>query len=127
MFGPDVCGGLAEVVLSIRIKDAMYADWKHMIPAPIDTNPHLYRLAWRKDGTYAVYIDGKEVANGNIEDDFDLDNPKTIIDPNYRKPYHPNENVIYKEVAKLSEKLKSVPKMVLDNTSVRPDNWNERL
>lgn len=126
MFGPDVCGGLAEVVIAIRIQDAMYADWKKMIPAPIDHSPHLYRLTWKKNGKYEVQIDGIVVAQGSIEDDFDLGNPRLIPDPNDKKPLHLNEK-IYNDVARIADKLKTIPKMLTDPTDTKPTNWNSRL
>lgn len=55
MFGPDICNGLAEVKLVIRKEGAIYLDeWRKTLIIPVDNLPHLYRLTWRKNGTYDI-------------------------------------------------------------------------
>ena len=51
-----------------------------------DEYTHLYTLIVRSDNTYAVKIDNKEVEKGSLEEDWDFLPPKTIPDPEAKKP-----------------------------------------
>jgi calreticulin len=56
------------------------------IPAKADDEPHVYTLVVTPDNKYRVLIDMSEVASGNLEDDWDFLKPKTIPDPDAKKP-----------------------------------------
>ena len=47
---------------------------------------HLYTLIVKPDNTYEVRIDNKKVESGNLEDDWEFLPPKTIKDPDAKKP-----------------------------------------
>ena len=51
-----------------------------------DEYTHLYTLILRADNTYEVKIDNKKVEGGAIEEDWDVLLPKTIFDPEAKKP-----------------------------------------
>merc|ERR1712100_684898 len=47
---------------------------------------HLYRLILKSDNTVKVDIDQEEIYSGNLKDDWELLKPKTIPDPDDKKP-----------------------------------------
>lgn len=51
-----------------------------------DEFTHLYTLILRSDNTYEVKIDNKKAEGGSLEEDWDLLAPKTIPDPDAKKP-----------------------------------------
>ena len=51
-----------------------------------DEFTHLYTLIVRPDNTYEVKIDNKKVESGKLEDDWDFLAPRTIPDPESKKP-----------------------------------------
>ena len=51
-----------------------------------DEFTHLYTLIVRPDNTYEVKIDNSNAQKGNLEDDWDFLPPKTIPDPEAKKP-----------------------------------------
>merc|ERR1712054_190329 len=47
---------------------------------------HLYRLILKPDNTARVEIDGEKICEGSIKDDWEVLKPKTIDDPDDKKP-----------------------------------------
>merc|ERR1712178_611040 len=47
---------------------------------------HLYRLILKSDNTARVEIDGEKIYEGSIKDDWEVLKPKTIDDPEDKKP-----------------------------------------
>ncbi|XP_072367004.1 calreticulin isoform X2 [Scyliorhinus torazame] len=86
MFGPDICGPETKKVHVIF----SYKGENHLIKKDIrckdDEYTHLYTLIVHSDNKYEVKIDNKKVESGTLEDDWDLLPPKTIKDPNAKKP-----------------------------------------
>lgn len=77
MFGPDKCGNDKKVQLIFRHYDRIKNEWilshiKEIIPFPSnDKYTHLYTLVIQKDNSVKIYIDLKEVFNGNLLYDFE--------------------------------------------------------
>lgn len=111
MFGPDICGpGTKKVYLrfatkkifsEIKITDPnlfhaqvhvifSYKGKNHLINKEIrckdDVFTHFYTLIVNPDNTYEVLIDNEKVESGSLEDDWDFLPPKTIKDPEAKKP-----------------------------------------
>ncbi|XP_057697343.1 calreticulin-like [Corythoichthys intestinalis] len=86
MFGPDMCGNSNKKVHVIL----NYKGREHLIKKDIkckdDVLSHLYTLVLRSDQTYEVKIDNERVAEGSLEDDWDLLPPRTVPDPLASKP-----------------------------------------
>ena len=60
---------------------------RSLSPLPQDDEfTHLYTLIVRPDNTYEVKIDNKKVQSGSLEEDWDFLPPKTIPDPEAKKP-----------------------------------------
>lgn len=76
MFGPDKCGNTNKVQLIFRHYDRVKNQWilshiKEEIPFPSnDKYTHLYTLIIKKDNSVKIFIDLKEVFNGNLLYDF---------------------------------------------------------
>ena len=73
MFGPDRCGSTDKVHLILRRKNPVTGEWaEHHVAAPprtkADNLPHLYTLALRPNGTYAISIDGTVAKEGALAD-----------------------------------------------------------
>ncbi|XP_077462557.1 calreticulin-like [Stigmatopora argus] len=86
MFGPDICGTAHKKVhVILRYKGQEHLIKKH-IPCKDDLLSHVYTLVLRPDQTYEVKVDNERVAEGRLEDDWDLLPPKTIPDPLASKP-----------------------------------------
>ena len=51
-----------------------------------DVFTHLYTLIVNTDGTYEVLIDNESAQTGSLTDDWDFLPPKTIKDPEAKKP-----------------------------------------
>jgi calreticulin len=85
MFGPDICGGTrrTHVILTKNGKNHLI---KEDVPTETDTYTHVYTLVINPDNTFKVLTDNKEVRSGNIEDHFEILEPKQIPDPSISKP-----------------------------------------
>jgi calreticulin len=83
MFGPDICGYATKkihVILSHPDKDGKPKNHliKKDLRAEDDQLTHVYTLRLMPNNTYAVYVDKKEVAQGKIEEDWDMLPPAKI-------------------------------------------------
>jgi len=86
MFGPDICGPgtkKVHVIFNYKGKNLLV---KKDIRCKDDEFTHLYTLIVRPDNTYEVKIDNKHAEGGILEEDWDFLPPKTIPDPEARKP-----------------------------------------
>ncbi len=84
--GPDICGpGTKKVHVIFN-----YEGENHLIKKDIrckdDVYTHLYTLIVRPDNTYEVLIDNESAQSGSLEEDWDFLKPKTIPDPDAKKP-----------------------------------------
>lgn len=93
MFGPDICGPGTKKVHVIF----SYKGKNHLINKEIrckdDVFTHFYTLVLNPDNTYEVLIDGEKVESGTLEEDWDFLPPKTIKDPEAKKPEDWDERV----------------------------------
>merc|ERR1711881_781564 len=86
MFGPGICGPgtkKVHVIFSYKGKNLLT---KKDIRCKDDELTHLYTLILNSDNPYEVRIDGSKVESGKLEDDWDFLAPKTIPDPEAKKP-----------------------------------------
>lgn len=128
MFGPDICGSTTKKVHVIF----HYKGQNHLIKKDIkcetDEFTHLYTLIVHPDNTYEVQIDGKEVAKGNLKEDWDMLPPKEIKDPKAKKP---SDWVDAKEIPDPEDKKPSgwddIPAEIPDPDAKKPDDWDDEL
>jgi calreticulin len=109
MFGPDICGAnkRTHVILHSEDKGEGLLINKD-VPCEKDTFSHLYTLVVRPDNTFEVYVDGKSVRSGKLEDEFSFLEAKEIMDPNVSKPADWVDT-----------------KMIPDPTDVKPEGYDD--
>lgn len=85
MFGPDICGTnrIVHVIFNYKGNNLLK---KVTIPAKYDEDAHLYTLVVSPDNTYKVLIDNSEAGSGSLEEGWEFLKPKTIPDPEAKKP-----------------------------------------
>jgi len=128
MFGPDICGYSTKKVHLIF----NYKGTNHLIKKDVkcesDEFTHLYTLELNPDNTYEIEIDGKEVAKGNLKEDWDILPPKEIKDPKASKPSDwVDEKMIPDPTDKKPEGWDDIPKEIADPTATKPEDWDDEL
>ncbi|KAL5968922.1 Calreticulin [Taenia solium] len=125
MFGPDICGydkKIVHVIFSYKGKNYLV---KRDIPCKSDTLTHLYTLIVRPDNTFEVLIDNKTAETGSLVADFDMIPPRTIDDPDAKKP---EDWVDEAEIPDPDDKKPDdwdQPKTIVDTNAKQPEDWNE--
>jgi len=128
MFGPDICGSSTKKVHLIFNYKGKNHLLKRNVPAESDTLTHLYTLILRPDNSYEIQIDQKEVAKGNLAEDWDLLAPKEIKDPNQKKPSDwVDEKDIVDPEDKKPEGWDDIPAQIPDKDATKPEDWDEEL
>jgi len=127
MFGPDICGPgtkKVHVIFNYKNKNLLV---KKDIRCKDDVYTHLYTLILRPDNTYEVKIDNAKVESGNLEDDWDFLAPKTILDPEAKKPedWDDREKIDDPEDTKPEDWEK--PEHVADPDAKKPDDWDDDM
>jgi calreticulin len=128
MFGPDICGYSTKKVHLIF----NYKGKNHLIKKDVkcesDEFTHLYTLILRPDSTYEIQIDGKEVAKGSLQEDWDMLPPKDIKDPLASKPTDwVDEKQIPDPTDKKPEGWDDIPKEIPDPSATKPEDWDDEL
>jgi len=88
MFGPDICGydvGHVHVIVWHKGRPKPRDEEVRMDFSLRDHRSHLYSLILYPDGRYDVMIDLKEVASGNVEQDWSVAG-QTMADPRDKMP-----------------------------------------
>ena len=127
MFGPDICGpGTKKVHVIFEHKGK-----NHLIKKDIrckdDVFTHLYTLVLNTDGTYEVLIDNESAQKGSLTEDWDFLPPKTIKDPEAKKPDD------WVDAAKLDDPEDSKPEdwdkaeHVADPDATKPEDWDDEM
>jgi len=91
MFGPDKCGYKKRTHLVFGHNNGTHRDhYLKKFDMPYHSEPagtsHVYRLVLRPDSTIRVDVDGEEIYEGSMKDDWDMLLPRTIDDPEDYKP-----------------------------------------
>ncbi|CAG8779253.1 2863_t:CDS:2 [Gigaspora margarita] len=125
MFGPDICGMNRKVHFILHHKGEN-KELKKSVKAPSDQVTHLYTLILKPDHTYKILIDNEEEASGTLEEDFDLLQPKEIIDPTAKKPED------WEDLAEIPdpddhkpEDWVDQPTTIPDPDAKKPDDWDD--
>ncbi|XP_078075526.1 calreticulin-like [Mustelus asterias] len=127
MFGPDICGPETKKVHVIF----SYKGKNHLIKKDIrckdDEYTHLYTLIVHSDNKYEVKIDNQKVESGTLEDDWDLLPPKTIKDPNVKKPEDWDDQEEIYDPDDMKPEDWDKPKSIPDPNSKKTDDWDDEL
>lgn len=126
MFGPDICGPSnrrAHAILSYKGNNLLI---KEDVKCEKDKLTHLYTLVIKSDNTFKIMIDQKTVKSGSLYDNWDFLPPKTIRDPEAKKPADwVDEATIPDPEDKKPEDWDDVPEKIPDPTAEKPQDWNE--
>jgi len=126
MFGPDICGPSAKKVHTIFNHQGQNLLKKTDVACPDDEFTHFYTLVVKPDDTYEIWIDGESKANGNLKDDWDFEKPKTIKDPNAKKPSDWVDNEMMNDPNDVKpDDWDNEPEKIADPEAVKPDDWND--
>jgi calreticulin len=128
MFGPDICGysnRKTHVILHYEPKGENL-QIKKEVRCETDELTHLYTLILHPDNTFEVKIDGKKVESGNLEDNFDMLEPKQIQDPEESKPedWVDEAQMVDPEDVK-PEGHDDIPEEIPDPDAEKPDDWDD--
>lgn len=127
MFGPDICGYSTKKVHVIFNYKGQNLLTKKEIKCKDDELTHLYTLIVNPDNTYVVKIDNEKVESGKLEEDWSFLAPKTIPDPNAKKPddWEDNENIDDPTDSKPEDWDK--PEFIPDPDAKKPDDWDDEM
>jgi calreticulin len=125
MFGPDICGATKKVHLIFHYK-GKNLEWKKQPRAESDELTHFYTLILKPDNTYEVLIDNEKKESGKLDEDWEFLAPKTIADPNEKKPsdWVDEAEIVDPEDKKPSD-WDTEPETVKDPEASKPDDWDE--
>lgn len=127
MFGPDICGpGTKKVHVILRYKGENKLINKE-IRCKDDEFTHLYTLILRSDNTYEVKIDNKKAEGGSLEEDWDLLAPKTIPDPDAKKPEDWDDRPKIDDPEDSMPEDWVQPEYIADPDAKMPEDWDEDM
>eukprot|EP00339_Tiarina_fusa_P018481 CAMPEP_0117027792 /NCGR_PEP_ID=MMETSP0472-20121206/20275_1 /TAXON_ID=693140 ORGANISM="Tiarina fusus, Strain LIS" /NCGR_SAMPLE_ID=MMETSP0472 /ASSEMBLY_ACC=CAM_ASM_000603 /LENGTH=402 /DNA_ID=CAMNT_0004735121 /DNA_START=48 /DNA_END=1256 /DNA_ORIENTATION=- len=128
MFGPDVCGTSnkkTHVIIHYDKKDDNLLI-KREVGTETDDLTHLYSFVLSPDNTFQVYIDGKSVKKGSLEEHFDFLPAKEIKDPDASKPADwVDEAQIPDPEDVKPEGYDDIPEELPDPDASKPDDWDD--
>jgi calreticulin len=127
MFGPDICGGTKRTHFILNNKDKNHLI-KNDIQCESDTFTHTYTLILKPDNTFKVLIDGEEKRSGNIEDEFEILEPKKINDPDQSKPADwVDDPQMDDPDDKKPDGYDDIPATIVDPEAKKPEDWDDEL
>merc|ERR1712046_494721 len=109
MFGPDKCGYTkrTHLIFNYKGKNVLKKsdlDYKQ----EGEGTSHLYRMILKPDNTVRVEIDEEKIYEGSIKEDWEVLKPKTIDDPEDKKP----DDWV-------------TEKRIVDPEAKKPDDWDD--
>jgi len=133
MFGPDICGKGIKKVHFILAKHDEHGNEKQYqmkttVKAKTDELTHVYTLVIHPNDDFEILIDGKSEIKKNIEDEFDILEPKEIPDPSATKPEDwDDRKMIEDEDAEKPEGYDDIPENIADPDQQKPDDWDDDI
>eukprot|EP01004_Peranema_trichophorum_P004011 NODE_2964_length_1450_cov_134.246420_g2569_i0.p1 GENE.NODE_2964_length_1450_cov_134.246420_g2569_i0~~NODE_2964_length_1450_cov_134.246420_g2569_i0.p1 ORF type:complete len:400 (-),score=111.10 NODE_2964_length_1450_cov_134.246420_g2569_i0:192-1391(-) len=125
MFGPDICGATKKIHFIFHYKGQNLL-WKKEPRAETDQLTHVYTAVINPDNTYEVLVDNVKRESGKLEEDWDFLKPKTIPDPNDKKPSDwVDEAEIDDPEDKKPADWDSIPETIPDPDATQPEDWDE--
>jgi len=128
MFGPDICGSSnakTHVILHDHAKDDNHLIKKE-VACEKDKLTHLYTLILNTDNTFEVLVDNKSVRKGPLDEHFNFLPPKTIKDPDSKKPEDwVDEARIVDPDSKKPDDWDDQPEEIPDPDAKKPEDWDE--
>jgi calnexin len=134
MFGPDKCGHSNKIHFIIQHQSPVTGKWeeKHLnetVPFPVDKKSHLYTLWLKRDNSFAIYVDRKEVAAGSLLTHLrpPVNPPTEISDPADFKPadWVDAQQIPDPAANKPADWDENEPALVTDISATKPERWEE--
>jgi len=126
MFGPDKCGSTKRTHLIFQYKGKNVLKKTDLPYKQEDEGTsHLYRLTVRKDNSVVVEIDQKEEYSGNLKEDWELLAPRTIADPEDKKPTDWVDNAMMDDPEDKKPEDWVTEKRMIDPEAKKPDDWDD--
>jgi calreticulin len=126
MFGPDKCGYTKRTHLIFNYKG------KHILKKSDleykqegEGTSHLYRLIVKPDNTVRVEIDEEKIYEGSIKEDWEVLKPKTIADPEDKKPSDWVEDAMMDDPDEKKPDDWVEEKRIVDPEAKKPDDWDD--
>merc|ERR1712085_218746 len=126
MFGPDKCGYTkrTHLIFNYKGKNVLKKadlDYKQ----EVDGTSHLYRMILRPDSTVRVEIDGEKIYEGSVKEDWEVLKPKTIDDPEDKKPSDWAEALMMDDPDDKKPDDWVEEKRIVDESASKPDDWDD--
>merc|ERR1711977_616919 len=126
MFGPDKCGYTkrTHLIFNYKGKNVLKKsdlDYKQ----EGEGTSHLYRLILKPDNTARVEIDGEKIYEGSIKEDWEVLKPKTIDDPDDKKPSDWVEDSMMDDPDDKKPDDWVTEKRIVDAAAKKPDDWDD--
>merc|ERR1711976_323327 len=126
MFGPDKCGYTKRTHLIFQYKGKNVLkksdlDYKQ----EGEGTSHLYRMTLKPDNTVRVEIDEEKIYEGSIKDDWEVLKPKTIADPEDKKPSDWVEDAMMDDPSEKKPDDWVEEKRIVDPDAKKPDDWDD--
>jgi len=134
MFGPDKCGSTDKVHFILKHQNPKSGKWeekhfKEPPSVPRDDKTHLYGLVINPDNSFAIMLDGKSKASGNLLTSMEppINPPKEIDDPDDSKPgeWIDEPKMADPESSKPDDWDEDEPRMIDDASATMPSGWVE--
>merc|ERR1712076_317007 len=126
MFGPDKCGYTkrTHLIFSYKGKNVLKkADLAYK--QEDEGTSHLYRMILKPDNTVRVEIDEDKIYEGSIKEDWEVLKPKTIADPEDKKPSDWAEDSMMDDPADKKPDDWVTEKRIVDAEAKKPDDWDD--
>merc|ERR1739838_1106478 len=126
MFGPDKCGYTKRTHL------IFFYDGKNVLKKSDleykqegEGTSHLYRMILKPDNTVRVEIDEEKIYEGSIKEDWEVLKPKTIADPEDKKPSDWVEDAMMDDPSEAKPNDWVEEKRIVDPEAKKPDDWDD--
>merc|ERR1712159_297453 len=86
---------------------------------------HLYRMTLKSDNTVLVEIDEEKIYEGSIKEDWEVLKPKTIADPEDKKPSDWVEDSMMDDPEDKKPDDWVEEKRIVDPEAKKPDDWDD--
>merc|ERR1711967_24665 len=126
MFGPDKCGynKRTHLIFNYKGKNVLKkSDLSYKQDG--DGTSHLYTLIVKPDNTVRVEVDQEKLYEGSIKEDWEILKPKTINDPDDKKPSDWVDTSMMDDPEDKKPDDWTDEKRIVDEEAKKPDDWDD--
>jgi len=126
MFGPDKCGYNKRTHLIFQYKGKNVLKKTDLTyKQDGEGQTHLYTLIVKPDNTVKVEVDQEEIYSGAIKEDWEMLKPKTISDPDDKKPGDWVDEAMMDDPDDKKPDDWVTEKRTVDKDAKKPDDWDD--